>query len=301
MIDLIKSFFKWLWSGLSSFYNALFGTKSFSDEDKYNFVVYLIKGQIKNNTGFGLRHVDSKETLNNNVLNGFRGDAISYAITPFLLSTVFGENITLAVFNIRESGETDLVYDTNISANNFITMDKSLAVRIFDCLHQKILEFISLNFEGPNHHFMLIKNMSGLTPYDIKNIYPTGKCGKRDVEPKQILKAFSKNVNLTEPEEMLNHIEQGILDLSRPPKHIYSDESTTAILAVLQEIQFSPMENKLTVDNVHKRLIEAETDYKNPWSDETYKAFKQYRVKFEELIDDVNDDLDYFKDLKVAL
>lgn len=300
MIELIKSFFNWAWSGITSFYNFLFGTKSFSDEDKYNFIVYLIKGQVKNNTGFGLRHVDSNETLNDNVLNSFRGDAVSYAITNFILSSVFEETISLSAFNIREPGEIELVYDTNTSTNNFITLDHSLALKIFDCLRQKILEFIKLNFEGPNHHFMLIKNMSGVSPYDIKEIYPTGKCGKQAVEPRQILKVFSKNENLTEPEDMLNYIEQGVLDLAKPPKHVYSRESSTAILAVLREIQFNAVEQKLTIDDVHRRLIEKETDYRNPWSDGTYKAFKQYRIKFEESIDDVNDDLDYFKNLMVG-
>ncbi|MBA3536987.1 MAG: hypothetical protein H0T84_10320, partial [Tatlockia sp.] len=206
----------------------------------------------------------------------------------------------LAVFNIRESGEIDLLYDTSTSTNNFIILDHSLVAKIFDCLRQKILEFIKLNFDGPNHHFMLIKNMSGLTPYDIKEIYPTGKCGKREVESSQILKVFSKNENLTEPENMLSYIEQGVLDLAKLPKHVYSLESSTAILKVLGEIQFNAMEKKLTKENVHQRLIEAETNYKNPWSDDTYRAFTQYRIKFEESIDDVNDDLDYFKNLKVG-
>ncbi len=179
-------------------------------------------------------------------------------------------------------------------------LDHSLAVKIFDCLSQKILKFIKLNFEGPNHHFMFIKNMSGLSPYDIKEIYPTGKCGKREVEPRQILKIFSKNENLTEPEDILNYIEQSVLDLAKPPKHVYSQESSTAILAVLREIQFNAVEQKLTKDDVHRRLIEKEMDYRSPWSDDTYKAFKQYRIKFEESLDDVNDDLDYFKDLMVG-
>ncbi len=123
MIEIIKSFFNWVWSGITSFYNFLFGAKSFSDENKYNFVVYLIKGQVNKNTGFGLRHVDSDKTLSDNVLNGFKGDAVSYAITNFILSSVFGERIELAVFNIRESGEIDLFYDTSTSTNNFIILD----------------------------------------------------------------------------------------------------------------------------------------------------------------------------------
>ncbi|MBA2652437.1 MAG: hypothetical protein H0U73_09260 [Tatlockia sp.] len=122
-MEIIKSFLNWVWSGITSFYNFLFGTKSFSDEDKYNFVVYLIKGQVKNNTGFGLRHVDSQETLSDNVLNGFRGDAVSYSITDFILSSVFEGKITQAAFNIRESGEIDLCYDINSTTNNFITLD----------------------------------------------------------------------------------------------------------------------------------------------------------------------------------
>ncbi|MBA2710946.1 MAG: hypothetical protein H0U57_10175 [Tatlockia sp.] len=299
MFEIIKSFFSWVWLGITSFYNFLFGSNSLSDEDKYNFVVYLIKGQIENNTGFGLRHVDNQEILRNNVSNGFRGDAVSYAITDFVLSSVFAEEITQSVFNFRESGEIALLYDTSTSTNNFITLDHSLAVKIFDCLRYKILEFIKFNFDGPNHHFMLIKNMGGLTPYDIKEIYSTGKCGKQEVESRQIVKVFSKNEKLTEPEDMMSHIEQGIVALAKPPKHVYSRESSTAILEVLRTIQLNSMEEKLTKENVHQRLIEAETDYKNPWSDGTYKAFKQYRQKFEESIDDVNDDLDYFKNLMV--
>jgi len=73
---------------------VIFGAKtSLTDEDKYNFVMYLLKGQ-KQFTGFALRHVDSDETKHANLLKGFTGDAISFSITPYIMSLVLNEPIS---------------------------------------------------------------------------------------------------------------------------------------------------------------------------------------------------------------
>ena len=296
MFEQIKSFFSNLWQDITSFFNNLFANKSsLTNKDKYNFVMYLLDEQ-KESTGFALRHVDSEEVKNENIKYGFRGDAISFSITPSIMSTVLNKHIDTCSWFSLGSGKVSLMANY---MSKPIMIDEALAVQIFDCLHKKILQFIGLNFFGDTHHFMLIKNMNGATvPYDIKEIYPTGKCGKQEVQASQIVKVFSKNDRLRDKEEMLRYIETGILQLVRPTKHIYSKESTAAILTVLRAIKLSSSDNQLEMDNVRKRLVESEVQ--TSWPDYKYHDIYDqggYLTTFTESISDVNEDLEYFRAL----
>ncbi|MBA3535000.1 MAG: hypothetical protein H0T84_00050 [Tatlockia sp.] len=298
MFAQIKAFFTNLWQDITSFFLNLFKeSSSFCDSDKYNFVLYILNGQHSNNKeGFALRHVDSDEINNHNIQNGFRGDAISFSITPSIMSSVLGTAVNNYRWVALESGQFSLMTEYR---NMPIVLDESLAVKIFDCLHEKILQFIGLNFDGDIHHFMLIKNMKGAAlPYDIKDIYPTGKCGKQAVEATQVVKVFSKNASLHDAKDMLQYIETGILRLAKPTKHPYSKESTEAILTILRDIKLSPDEQQLELDNVRKRLVEEE--YDKSWSE--YKFNSMYDSKgsfriFSASIAAVNEDLEYFRAL----
>lgn len=298
MFAQIKAFFSSLWRDISAFFTNLFKKSSpFSNSDKYKFVLYLLNGQKNNdNSGFALRHVDSDETKNFNIQNGFRGDAISFSITVSVMSSVVDKPVTQCSWVAMDSGQFSLM--TNYTERP-IVLDEPLAVKIFDCLHEKILQFIGFNFYGDSHHFMLIQNMRGAAfPYDIKDIYPTGKSGKQDVEPSQIVKVFSKNDSLNDAQDMLQYIETGILQLAKPTKHKYSKESTEAILTVLREIKLSPHDQQLELNNVRKRLVEEE--YNNSWSE--YKFNSMYDSKgtfrkFSASIAEVNEDLEYFRAL----
>jgi hypothetical protein len=302
MIAWIKNFFKQLWSDVTSIFSKKAQNPvTLTNEEKYDFVMSLLKGQINENTGFALRHVDDEEIKTNNISHGFRGDAISYSVTDFILSTVLEESVEIRAWNISESNQVKFIYDAGENKNKFMDLDQSLAVRIFDCLHEKILSFIAQNFSGMNHHFMFIENMGGMYPYDIKDIYPTGKCGKQNVNASQIKKVFSKNENMSIPEEMLFCIEKGVLQSSNKnlTKHHYSQESTTAIVSVLREIKFLPAEKKLERADVQKRLISAECEF--AWSDSKHERFfdkaNGYWYKFNESLNHVNDDLGYFNSL----
>lgn len=295
MFERIKSYFNKLWQSISSFINNMFTSKTyFTNQDKYNFVMYLLNGQ-KEMTGFALRHVDSDEIKNKNIKHGFLGDAISFSITPFIMSAVLNEPIDTCSWLSLESGQISLM--TNYMSRP-ILIDQALAVRIFDCLHEKTLQFIGLNFLGDIHHFMLVNNMNKAPqPYDIKEIYPTGKCGKQEVKASQIVKVFSKNERVRDKDQMLQQIEAGILQLARPTKHTYSKESTAAILTILREINLSSNDSKLEMENVRKRLVESEVQ--TSWSDYKYHAIYDHGILtgFTQSISDVNDDLEYFRAL----
>lgn len=180
-----------------------------------------------------------------------------------------------------------------------ILLDEGLATKLFDCLHEKILQFIQLNYSSPTHHFLFIKEMQGAAnPYDVKDIYPTGKCGKQTVKPSQIVKVFSKDASLKTAEQMLHHIELNILQLARPPKHQYDESSTEAILAVLREIKLGADDKALTKESVLKKLTTNE--YHDGWPETTYHQFYDeggYVKKFTPCIPHINDDLDYFRGL----
>lgn len=87
---------------------------------------------------------------------------------------------------------------------------------------------------------------------EIKQAYPTGKCGKQTIEASQIVKVFSKNAMVRDQEAMLEQIETGILALARHTR-LYNKESTQAILTVLREINLTADDVQLTIDNVRNR------------------------------------------------
>jgi hypothetical protein len=296
MFAQIKAFFSTLWQDITSFLKNLFKKpSSFSASDKYHFVNYVLNGQDNIHRGFALRHVDSDETKNANIQNGFRGDAISFSITPSIMSTVLEKPVSTCTWAAMDSGQFSLMTRyTDLP----IVIDQPLAVKIFDCLHERVLQFIGLNFDGDIHHFMLVKNMTRAAfPYD-DDSYSTGKCGKQEVKASQILKVFSKNDSLKDAEDMLQLIETGVLQLAKPTKHEYSKESTAAILTVLREIKLSPNDQQLALDNVRKRLIEAE--YDTSWPEckfnSMYDSNGTFR-KFSAAISEVNEDLEYFRAL----
>ncbi|HHF7375422.1 hypothetical protein [Legionella bozemanae] len=115
---------------------------------------------------------------------------------------------------------------------------------------------------------MYLKNMAGApSPYDVKDIYPTGKCGKRTIDPKQIVCVFSKSKN----EAILREIESKVVLLFKPATNCDDALSTGAILNVLRETKLKGNEKKLTIEKVRYRLIESECD--TQWDDFKYHVF----------------------------
>ena len=260
-------------------------TEIFTDKEKFDFIVYLFSNQ-KDLQGLGLRHIDSNPIKDSNVKKGFHGDAISLSITPLIISSAFGAEVEDFSWQIKE----DKVF--LLTNQRFKTLDISLAIQIFDNLYQKILPFIESNFNGQPHHYMIVKKMNGATfPYDIKELYPTGKCGKQLVHPNQIVKVFSKNQETT-PQQMLNAIIKGLLLVAKP-HHLYTQESTSTIMSVLREIKLTADDNQLTESEVRKRLVQSETNF--GWSDDQYRFMSTKMREFVPLIEQVNTDLDYFR------
>lgn len=105
------------------------------------------------------------------------------------------------------------------------------------------------------------------SPYDVKDIYPTGKCGKRTIDPKQIVCVFSKSKN----EAILREIESKVVLLFKPATNCDDALSTGAILNVLRETKLKGNEKKLTIEKVRYRLIESECD--TQWDDFKYHVF----------------------------
>lgn len=182
-------------------------------------------------------------------------------------------------------------------SNSLHLLDEPLACKIFDLMHEKVFKFISQNFQGKCHHYMLIKNMSGApSPYDVKDIYPTGKCGKRNIDPKQIVCVFSKSKNLFSPKVILREIESKVVHLFDPAKNGYDALSTRAILNVLREIELKSDEKTLTIEKVRSRLVESE--YLTHWDDFKYHDFFDrggYFETFKSKLPQINSDLDYFR------
>ena len=107
---------------------------------------------------------------------------------------------------------------------NVSKLDEGLAVRIFDCLHRQMLQFMNVCSSGDEHHFMFIYHMDGASnPYEF-DVYPTGKCGKKRIEPTRFTDVFSKNPSLNSPEKMLRYIEAGILRLAKGAVPLYKCE-----------------------------------------------------------------------------
>ncbi len=266
----------------------------FFDDDKVAFIVSLIRGHQLASSGFALRHVTSDEIFESNIRYGFRGDAVSYSITPHIMGLALDDKVSACFFFLSEENQASFIINNEIRPRN---LDTALAVRIFDILHTKILEFVKLNFIGKSHHFMLIKNMPGAElPYDINDIYPTGKCGKRQINAKQIVNTFSKSSLLSSPEKIVRAFEKEIINLDRFAKHTYTSESTKAILSVLREIELRPNERALTCEGAKRRLISAE--YQGDWSDHKYHSFygkEGYFSLFKENLPNINKDLSHFR------
>lgn len=293
----VKKFLHDLWRNCVSFFSSLFGgSQSLTDDEKYSFIVALLNGQDLS-TGFALRHVSSDETYYSNLQNGFCGDAVSYSITTHIMSLALNEEVRNCVW-VQDQYASNRYYFAINDEIKPTPLDKALAIRIFDIIHSKILQFMSLNYdEGQPHHFMIIKDMQGaVTPYDIKDIYPTGKCGKREVAARQIIKSFSKSNFLDSAESMLNKIEKKVIALYKPAKHAYTKQDTRAILSVLREIKVTADDKALASEDVNKRLVEAEYDHR--WSELTYESFRAtggFLSVFNKLLPQINEDLEYFK------
>ncbi len=297
IVSNIKNFIHDLWRGCVSFFGSLFGvSQPLTDDEKYSFIIALLNGQDLS-TGFALRHVSSDETYYSNLQNGFWGDAVSYSITKHIMSVALNEEVRGCVW-IRDA-RNEYYFSINDEIQPTF-LDKILAIRIFDVIHSKILQFIGLNYDDNQpHHFMIVKDMqAAVTPYDIKDIYPTGKCGKREVTARQIAKSISKSASLDTAESMLNKIEKEVIELYKPAKYAYTEQDTRAILSVLREINVNANDKSLVSDDVSKRLIEAE--YEHRWSDATYQSFHEtggsgFFGMFKKLLPQINEDLEYFK------
>ncbi len=271
-------------------FNAL---PSLSDDDKYSFITAVLSEQVSNDTrgggGFALRHVDSDVILASNRREAFKGDAVSYCVTKPIMSIVLGEPVSTCFWLVTENK-----YSYTINQGKYKTLDTALAVKIFDVLHDKMLQFISANDNDKTpHHFMLIQGMLRAdNPYDFDS-YPTGKCGKRDVKPKQILESFSKSETLATPELLLNAIENRVIALFKR----YTPQDYKAILSVLRAVKVDESQ-PLTRQSVSRQLTEAE--YDNRWSDKRYQKFygtNGYFQRFEKLLPQVNEDLPLLKKL----
>ncbi|KTD36273.1 hypothetical protein Lnau_1257 [Legionella nautarum] len=303
MFNSIFTTLNHLWTGISNSLRALFNfadhpfspiedlstqTEVFSEQEKFNFVVYLLRQQ-KNTQGLGLRHVDSDDTKNHNLKNSFKGDAVSFSITRLTLSFALGTEVT--EFSHIQKGPDKILLVIN---QQYKVLDINLAVKIFDSWYQKILPFMQNNFAGHPHYFMIIKDMAGAAaPYDIKDLYPSGKCGKQTISPNQIIRVFSKT-EASSPENMLSSI-INYLVLPSKPQHHYSEESTRAILSILREIQLTASDSALTEQETRRRLIEAELS--SDWSDSKYESMYAHFQEFVGSIEEVNDDLGYFQNI----
>ena len=299
MLNFIKFLFNRAVQAIFSAFDWFFTSHNeWSEAQKISCISTIIHGQLPSlQMGFALRHVDSQAVFNANVRDGFQGDAVSYAITPYIMSLALNENVEKCSFHIdKASGRVSYMINDDIKPRE---LDTPLAVCIFDILHERILQFVRQNFYGNPHYFMLLKDMHGATsPYDIKDIYPTGKCGKRKVEAKQIISSVSKSHSLNSPEAVVRRIEETILNINQPApaKHLYDAGSTKAIISILKEIELKPGEGALTSNAVRNRLTNAECD-KN-WTDAKYKNFYEtggYVKIFEQNLSKINDDLDYFR------
>ncbi len=263
---------------------------SISDDDKYSFITALLSEQMSNDArggGFALRHVNSDEILASNRREPFRGDAVSYCVSSHIMSCVLGETVSSCFWLVIKD-----IYVYTVNNGKYKDLDTALAVKIFDILHDKMLQFMSDNFcDKTPHHFMLIQGMQRAdNPYDFDS-YPTGKCGKRDVKPKQILEHFSKSESLATAERLLNAIENRIIALFKR----YTPQDYKAILSVLREVKGNAS-LPLTRQSVRRQLTEAE--YDNRWSDKRYQKFygtNGYFQRFEKLIPQVNEDLPLLK------
>lgn len=299
MFKYIKKLLQNVWKSCVSFFGSLFGSNQsqpLTEDEKYSFVVALLSGQDLS-TGFALRHVSSDETYHSNLQNGFRGDAVSFSITKYIMGLALNEEVSNCVWMRDANNEYYFSINEEVEPTR---LDKTIAISIFDAIHSKILQFIGLNYDDNQpHHFMVIKDMeAAVTPYDIKDIYPTGKCGKREVVARQIVRGFSKSDSLDTPESMLNKIEKGVIELYKPAKYAYTEQDTRAILSVLREININANEKSLTSEDVSKRLVEAEVDRR--WSGATYASFREtggggFYGTFKRLLPQINDDLAYFK------
>ncbi|MGM9452337.1 hypothetical protein ACTAZI_03280 [Legionella bozemanae] len=293
MFNYLKSLFFKGWHIISSCFNKWFAkANTFSNQQKLFFVRNILNGQGQDK-GFAIRHVDEDSVKESNLTIGFKGDAISYSITSLIMSEALNKNA--GVFSWSTNNEGDVYFLTE--SDSLHMLDETLACKIFDLMHEKVLKFISLNFQSKCNHFMLIKNMSGApSPYDVKDIYPTGKCGKRTIDPKQIVCVFSKSKNLSSPEALLREIESKVVHLFKPITNSYDAPSTRAILNVLREIKLSGDENNLTIEKVHSRLVASECD--THWDDFKYHEFFDrdgYFETFKSKLPQINSDLDYFR------
>lgn len=295
MFQCLKQFFAPFWWLVRSCLGFSDETYDLSDNEKCLFFKTLLENQ-SDSFGLALRHVGTDEDFNHNLTQGFTGDAVSYAITAHIMGLALKREVTQCLLE----KETNGVY--RVWVNNEaepVRIDNHLAITLFDILHQRILSFIKLNFNGSPHHFLLIKKMPGAeSPYDIKPIYPTGKCGRKTVSSKHIVKTYSKSEVVKTPEDMLLSIEKSILTLSKPARHHYSNESTQAIIAVLEEAQITASDTLLTAENISRKLTESEVD--NHWTDTQYHQFRDkggYFSLFKQELSHVNEDLDYFKGL----
>lgn len=297
MFNFIWSLFNRAVQALISAFKRFFSTSSdLADGQKASFISTIIHGQSTfSQSGFALRHVNNQADFEKNVKYGFRGDAVSYSITSHIMSLALDVEISKCSFHANTAtGQMTFLINNEDKPR---VLDMVLAVRIFDILHERILQFVRQNFYGNSRYFMLIKDMQGaVTPYDIKDIYPTGKCGKREVKAKQIVSSASKSSSLSTPEAVVQCFEEAILKLGQPAKHTYDSGSTTAIISILREIGLRPDENTLTSEGVHGRLTSAE--YDRSWTDSKFESFYGnggYFNTFKQNLPKINDDLEYFR------
>ncbi|MBJ16449.1 MAG: hypothetical protein CMF38_07450 [Legionellaceae bacterium] len=299
MFNFIRVLFNRAVQPLLSTFNRFFSTSfDLTDTQKAYFISKIIHGQFPAlQKGFALRHVDNQATFEANVKNGFCGDAVSYSITSDIMSLALEMQISTCSFYVDiTTGQVMFLINDKVK---YRVLDNVLAVQIFDILHEKILQFVSQNFYGNSHYFILIKDMPGATkPYDIKTFYPTGKCGKQKVMATQIVSSASKSHRLNSPEAVVRFFEKAILKLDQSAKHSYNPGSTKAILSILREIELRPDENVLTFEGVQSRLISAE--YDRGWTDSQFENFHGnegggYLKIFKQNLLKINDDLEYFR------
>ena len=198
----------------------------YTSKEKVAFVNFLFASQENNESkGYGLRHVQTDSAKNQNIEKGFFGDAYSYAISNYIMQLVLDEpdRETGLIMGLSASGERQCGLFSRGEFKKRATVDEELAVRIFDTLHKQLLISIetALCFKGDAHHFFIVKNMNRAQyPLDFPEgkwqaYYGTGKCGKQEVSPDQIVGVISNNNQFNDPEEILALIETEMFRLSK--------------------------------------------------------------------------------------
>ena len=306
MFKRLINFVSSLWHSFTSLFKkrpTVIPPSLLNEQEKHHLVLSLLKAQ-KNNKGLALHHVAGNALKDTVVGKGTFGAAACYSITPYIMGSALKEAIKQCDWEVSDSGE--VCYKTNKMQERRV-LDHALAVKIFDILHQKTLQYIQLNFKGNVHHFILIKEMDGATNPTKK--HPTGQCIPQRILPSQIMRVFSKTQQTQSAERMLSDIEIGILELEKKASEIQKEivaleqKKTSSIVAVLRAIHLGVDEKKLTKEGVLRRLVASEISPTNPWSDATYHQFYDnhgFFSVFVSSLEEVNQNLDHYKALTLS-